>query len=52
MIKIQKSSEKNVDEIKKLIGNINETDNNNKQFCISIEEQNENVCKEIKKVIK
>lgn len=40
MIKIQESSEKNFKETRKLIGNINEFEDNNKQFCKSIEEQN------------
>lgn len=49
---VQKSCELNVGEVKKLYGNVNEFQNNNKEMCKSIEEKNINMCNEIKKVIK
>lgn len=51
MINLQKSCEKNVEEVKKLFGNISEIEKNNKKFYQTIGEKNETMCKEIKKVI-
>lgn len=48
---IQKLCEKNVQEVKKLYGNINKVESKKKDLCDTIQTNNSEMCNEIKKVI-
>ncbi|XP_075167539.1 uncharacterized protein LOC142239631 [Haematobia irritans] len=50
--KLQRMSDKNIGEITKLIGNVQEMENKNKAMCDTIGESNEKMCNEIKRALK